>query len=131
VLESAGKFDYELYNSINKEQLLFEAYELWKEGERPVLQDVDIACLEHVTDGEYSKVSFEQEMIQKYFKEPGKDDCFMTTTEIKNELELHTRDKVNINKLGSRLRKLGYQRIVRDKIYGYKIEPKPLFFQPA
>ena len=53
VLESAGKFDYELYNSIDKTQLFFEAYDLWKEGERPVLKDVDIACLEEVTDGTF------------------------------------------------------------------------------
>ena len=125
VLESAGKFDYELYNSIDKTQLFFEAYELWKDGERPVLKDVDIACLEAVTDGEYSKVSFEEEMIQRWYLEPGKGDEFYTTTEIKNFLELHTRDKININKLGARLRKLGYDRMKKGGSYGYKITQKP------
>lgn len=125
VLESAGKFDYELYNSIDKTQLFFEAYDLWKEGERPVLKDVDIACLEEVTDGEYSKVSFEEEMIQRWYLPPDKGDEFYTTTEIKNFLELHTRDKININKLGSRLRKLGYDRFKKGGSYGYNITQKP------
>lgn len=125
VLESAGKFDYELYNSLSKEQVLFEAYELWKDGERPELNDVDIACLEHVTDGEYSKVSFEEEMITQWFLGPAEGKGFLTTTEIKNYLELHTRDKININKLGARLRKLGYLREKQSGVYGYKIEKKP------
>lgn len=122
VLESAGKFNYELYNSIDKSQILFEAHALWMDGERPVLADIDIACLEAVTDGEYSKVSFEEEMIQKWFVSPDKSTDFLTTSEIKNYLELHTRDKININKLGARLRKLGYERLKKSGIYGYKIE---------
>lgn len=121
VLESAGKFDYELYNSLDKSQIFFEAYALWMDGERPHLKDVDIACLEEVTDGEYSKVSFEQEMIKQWFKEPAYCNDFMTTTQIKNELELHTRDKINLNKLGSQLRKLGYERLKKSGSYGYTV----------
>lgn len=130
VLESAGKFDYELYNSINKEQLFFEAYDLWRDGERPVLADVDIACLEEVTDGEYSKVSFEEEMVCQWFLGPASADEFHTTTEIKNYLELHTRDKVSINKLGARLRKLGYERTRKGVLWGYKITKKPVVTYP-
>jgi len=126
VLESAGKFDYELYNSLDKAQILFEAYDLWCDGERPVLNDVDIACLEFVTDGEYSKVSFEEEMINQWFMGPDKSNDFLTTTQIKLELELHTRDKININKLGSRLRKLGYERSKTGGVYCYKISKKPV-----
>lgn len=126
VLESAGKFDYELYNSLDKSQVLLEAYDLWNDGERPVLNDVDIACLEYVTDGEYSKVSFEEEMINQWFMAPDKSADFLTTTQIKLELELHTRDKININKLGSRLRKLGYLRSKENGIYCYKISKIPV-----
>jgi len=39
---------------------------------------------------------------------------------------MHTRERVNINKLGSRLRKLGYERMKRDGIYGYKISKLPV-----
>lgn len=124
VIESAGKFFFDLYNSIDKEQLFYEAYELWKRGERPVLSDIDIACLEEVTDGEYSKVSFEAEMIEKHFESPDKSNDFKTTSEIKNKLENHTREKININKLGAQLRKLGYIREKRDNKYGYVITEK-------
>lgn len=126
VIESAGKFDYELYNSLDKEQILLEAYDLWKDGERPVLNDQDIACLELVTDKEYSKVSFEEEMINQWFMSPELSTDFLTTSQIKLELELHTKDRININKLGSRLRKSGYERIKKDGIYGYKISRLPV-----
>ena len=125
VLESSGKFDYDLYNSINKDQLFFEAYNLWIDGERPILRDVDIACLEAVTDGEYSKVSFEEEMIQKIFLPPDESIDFYTTSEIKIELEKHTKEKININKLGARLRKLGYKRFAKGLKYGYEVTIVP------
>ena len=128
MLESAGKFDYELYNSLDKSQIFFEAYALWMDGERPYLKDVDIACLEEVTDGEYSKVSFEEEMIQKWFSSPEESTGFMTTSDIKLEIETHTKEKININKLGARLRKLKYERTKKGGIYGYIIDKKPSEF---
>lgn len=124
VIKATGKFNYELYNEINKSQLLYEAYELWKEGELPILSDVDIACLEHV-DKEYLKASFEEELIQLHFYSPDKSSDFFTTTEIKIRLESETKDKININKLGSRLRKLGYKREKKNDVYGYIITPIP------
>ncbi len=128
ILESAGKFDYELYNSLDKSQILFEALDLWRQGERPELKDVDIACLEEVTDGEYSKVSFEQEMIHQWFYKPEQTNIsdFYTTSQIKNYLESHTKEKININKLGARLRKLKYVREKRGGIYGYCITQIPI-----
>lgn len=127
IMEAHGRFDYELYNSINKQQLLAEARSLWLDGERPILDDNDIIELEQTTDGEYSKVSFEREMIQKYFMIPA--ECnpwdFMTTSEVKLHLESHTKEKININKLGAQLRKIGYSREARKTQYGYQIAPVP------
>ena len=125
IIEAHGKFDYELYNSIDKQQLLAEAKSLWQDGERPVLDDSDIIELEKTTEGEYSKVSFEEEMILQYFLPPDKTNPwdFMTTTQIKIYLENHTREKININKLGSRLRKIGYNRKGKGSVYGYDIAP--------
>lgn len=127
VMEAAGRFDYELYNSINKQQLLAEAMAIWMDGERPELDDEDIIQLEELTDGKYSRVSFEQEMVQKYCLPVGKESPydFMTTSEIKNYLEQHTKEKININKLGARIRKLGYERIMKDGRYMYKIASLP------
>lgn len=127
IIEAHARFDYELYNSIDKQQLLAEAKSLWLDGERPILDDQDIIELEKTTDGEYSKVSFEEEMIQKYFLPPADDKNnpwdFMTTSDIKLHLEQHTKEKININKLGSRLRKLGYIRKADRNKYGYGIAP--------
>ena len=125
IMEAAGKFNYELYNELDKRQIFLEAKELWREGERPLLDDEDIITLELNTDGEYSKVSFEQEMIEKYFMPPEKTNPwdFMTTSEIKLHLEQNTKEKININKLGARLRKLGYKRTAKDRKYGYDISP--------
>lgn len=127
IMEASGKFNYEVYNDINKQQLLAEARSLWLDGQRPELADEDIVELESTTDGQYSKVSFEEEMIVKYMLSPDKCEpwAFMMTTEVKNHLELHTKEKININKLGARIRKLGYERDCRDKRYGYKIATIP------
>lgn len=125
IIEAHGRFDYELYNSLDKQQILAEAKSLWLNGERPILDDNDIIELEKTTDGEYSKISFEREMIQKYFLPPDKTDpwAFMTTSEIKLHIELHTKEKININKLGGQLRKIGYTRRADGTKYGYDISP--------
>jgi len=75
----------------------------------------------------YSKVSFEEEMIQKFFLPPSKTDpwAFMTTSEVKLHIEQYTKEKVNINKLGGRLRKLGYTRRADGTRYGYDISVIP------
>ncbi len=79
--------------------------------------------------GEYSKVSFEEEMIQQHFFLPTESEAnpwdFMTTSQIKNFLEVHTKEKININKLGERLRKLGYNRRAEGSKYGYEITQRP------
>ncbi|MBC7508259.1 MAG: PriCT-2 domain-containing protein [Ferruginibacter sp.] len=126
VMEAAGRFNYELYNELDKQQLFFEAYELWKEGERPILKDEDIEEMEASTEGQYSKVSFEGEMIMQFMESPEKTNPwdFMTTTQIKTYLETQTKDKINLNKLGAQLRKLGYKRSNQKKMYGYDIAIK-------
>lgn len=124
VMQAAGKFNYRLYNSIDKYQLLAEAYEAFKSGERPELNDTEIEELESTTDGKYSKVSVEAELIQQHFLSPEK--CqpwdFMTATQIKIYLENHTKATLNINKLGAQLRKLGYERTCEGSKYGYLIK---------
>lgn len=128
VMESVGRFDFALYNSIDKYQLMAEALVAFRNGERPKLTDENIIALEAATDGEYSTISFEAEMIYQHFLPPTQTQPwdFMTTTQVKNFLENHTRDKININKLGSQLRKMGYTRTKKEGVYGYDIAPKPV-----
>lgn len=123
VMESIGKFNYDLYNSVDKYQLLAEAYAAYKEGERPELNDQDIITLEATTDGEYSKVVMEGEMILQHFMVPEKCEPwdFMTATEIKIFLENFTRSNLSINKIGAQLKKIGYERVKQRGVYGYNI----------
>jgi predicted P-loop ATPase len=128
VIESAGKFNYELYNSLDKYQLLSEALQYVKNGELPVLNDEDIIELESLTDGQFSKVSMESELIQQFYLSP--DQCqpwdFYTSTQIKTYLENFTKSNLNINRIGAQLRKLGYERIVQRGKYGYNIAQIPV-----
>lgn len=123
VIESAGKFNYQLYNSLDKYQLLAEAYTAVQSGERPELDDEEIETLESNTDGQYSKVVIEGEMIRQYFLPPDKTNLwdFMTATQVKIHLEQRTRANLSINKIGAQLKKLGYNRRKHDGAYGYDI----------
>ena len=123
VMEASGKFNYALYNSLDKYQLLAEALQIVKNGERPQLTDEDIIILESITDGAYSKVSIEAELIQQYYHTPDKAQPwdFLTATQIKTYLENHTKTNLNINRIGAQLRKLGYERCVERGRYGYNI----------
>jgi predicted P-loop ATPase len=129
VIEAAGKFDFSLYNSLDKSQLIAEAYAAFKGGEMPELVDEDILKLEKYTDGQYSKASVEGELIDKYFYGPecATDDHFMTATEIKLHLETFTKANLNINKIGAQLKKKEYIR-VKKKVYGYLILKKDTQF---
>jgi predicted P-loop ATPase len=124
VMEATGQFYFDLYNSVDKRQLFAETLQDWKQGERPVLTVEEIAILEDFTDDKFQMVSFEREMIQKYFEVPGKalKHDFMMSTEIKNHLEGFTKERINVTKLGGQLKKLGYERIINGKVYGYKIK---------
>jgi predicted P-loop ATPase len=123
VMEATGKFDFILYNSLDKYQLIAEAYHLYQQGERPKFTDEEIDMLEANTDGAYSKVVMEAELIKQYFLTPEQTNPwdFMTTTQIKVFLENHTKSVLNINKIGVQLRKLGYIRSKKNGIYGYDI----------
>lgn len=127
VIRAAGKFDFALYNSVDKYQLLAEAYAAYLAGERPELNDSEIEVLEANTDGNFSKVSLEGELIQKYFLPPSQTNPwdFMTTSEVKLVLEQHTRANLSINKIGAQLRKLGYTRVANGSKYGYDISIVP------
>ena len=126
IIEATGRFDYQLYNNIDKQQLFAQVKELYLDGVRSQLSTDEIDLLEHYTSGRYSEVSIEAEMVYKYFEPVGQanDHCFKTTSEIKDLIEMATKQKLSVKKLGMELKRLGYNRIKKNGMYGYVIQEK-------
>ena len=99
--------DKDLYNSIDKKELLMEAYDLYKKGFDWRITHKDI---EYLNDNqkEYEMIVKEKELIDQYYF-PG-DEFKMTTTEILVELERLTNQKLNLNTVGRELLNLKYEK---------------------
>ena len=97
--------DRELYNSINKKDLLLEAYRLYKEGFDWRVTRKDMSFLNEDSD-RYEHVIKERELIERFY-EPG-DDVQLSSTDILVELELATRQKINPVILYRELEKAGF-----------------------
>lgn len=84
--------DKELYNSIDKELLLFECYLEWKAGFDHRLTNADIKLLKE-SSTEFVATNFTDEMFDKYFAHPEQSTYEitpMTTTEIQIYLSFKT-----------------------------------------
>jgi len=112
--------DYKKYNSVDKTDLLMEAYHYWKEGVSWELTSSDVKLLESIT-GEFQESSMERELVSKHFEHALVG--IMTTTDIKNYLETHSVQKLSIRKLGLELRRSGFERVKHFGIYGYRCMP--------
>lgn len=102
--------DKELYNSIDKTELLIEAYWLWKDD--GLTADLNREQIQFLTDNtlDFQAVSVEKELIQAFFEPAGFDaGKFMTTTDIKVFIEKYSQQRLNLNKLGQELRNLGFE----------------------
>ena len=97
--------------------MMIEAHKLYKNGFDWRLSSDDIKTLNENT-GEFEEHNIEYELINQYFKIPEKGEVpdELTATEIKIHLELRAlNQKLNINKIGQQLKKLGFlQEIKRD-----------------
>lgn len=97
--------DNEEYNKIDKVELIMEAYHLWRNGfDWEVLGD-EMRYLNKY-QGDFQVISKEAELIMKYF-EPG--DEALTPTEILVHIELQTKQRLDVYKLGRELKRLGFQ----------------------
>lgn len=70
--------DKELYNTIDKELLLFECYLEWKAGYETKLTKADIQLLKE-SSGDFQTANFTEELFDKYFTHPDES----TTTPVK------------------------------------------------
>lgn len=126
VLEVTGKFNYELYNSIDKEQVFAQLIHLHKEGYVAELDDIMIDLIKEYTHGRNSEPNREEECLEKLFYSPENHDgySYLTNTEIiaiiyeKMKIQLYPR------KMGMTLNELGYLRLKKNKLWKYKITPK-------
>lgn len=99
--------DHELYNSINKDELFMEAYRAYEAGEEWQLNKSEMIELEAASN-EFETTPFERELILKFFSqpEPGKYSEFLTATEIKDVIELNSKQKImSMKKFGIELKR--------------------------
>lgn len=101
--------DRDLYNSIDKTELLIELFNLYKEGKvSSYMSYEDIEYLNSLS-AQFEEVSIEKELIQSYFipAEIGQG-VFLSTTEIKVVLEKNSQQRIGVKRLGQELHNLGF-----------------------
>jgi len=126
VIEATGQFNFDLYNSVDKDQLFAQLKEMYLSGQRAGLTSDEIAELERHTANRYGEVSIEAEMILHLFEEPHyatKYDFKMTSV-VKDHIETFSKQKISPRKLGLELRRLGYQHVGQNGRYGFLIASK-------
>jgi predicted P-loop ATPase len=112
------RVDHEIYNSVDKKLLFYEAYNLFKGGFNWQLTGEDISQLEVDTE-ENEVVSPEADLIQKYFIPGGDQDESMTAPEILGYLGMGSKINLSVHRLGKALRDAGFtQKSVRITGYG-------------
>jgi predicted P-loop ATPase len=126
VIEATGQFNFDLYNSVDKDQLFAQLKEMYMAGARGGLTSDEIEMLEEHTANRYGEVSIEAEMLLHLFEEPHyvADHDFKTTSVIKDHIENFSKQKIDKRRLGIELRKMGYKRVYMNRSYGYLISAK-------
>ncbi|MBS1599510.1 MAG: PriCT-2 domain-containing protein [Bacteroidetes bacterium] len=129
--------DQERKDRIDPVEYIIEAYHLYRSGFNYKILGSDMRLLNECT-GKFNKVSTEFEMVQLYYEAPvSKHDntgVYRTATDIKNKLEMNSREKMNYNKLSAALKNIGIEG-VREKRNGivstwYFVSERNTFSQP-
>lgn len=102
--------DHELYNSINKDELIMEAYHAYESGEDFQLSKAELSHL-HTLSSDFETTPFERELILKFFcipqERPGAYPEWLTATEIKDYIEVNSKQKIiSMKKFGIELRNI-------------------------
>lgn len=126
VLEVIGKFDYELYNSIDKEQLFAQLYDMHKKGYEAQLTDAMIELMKEYTHVRNSEPSIEEECLEKLFHPASVHDgySYLTNTEIVSIILDKMKIRVGTKKLGIALQSLGFPTKKKNGVQKYQISPK-------
>lgn len=125
--------DHKAFNAINKEHLLVEAYQEYKNKYRWELNREDIEKLNKNTT-DFEQVSIERELIHQYFRKPtyegGEDIKYFTNTQIKVYLEEKTKQRISSHKLGMELKSESFRKRER-KIDGISSKVYELIVKDA
>ena len=126
VIEATGQFNFDLYNSVDKDQLFAQLKEMYLSGQRAGLTSDEIAELEKYTASRYGETSIEAEMVIHLFEDPAYADKydFKWTSLVKDHIETFSKQKISIRKLGLELKKLGYKYIGQNGRHGWLIKAK-------
>ncbi len=95
------------YNAIDKRSLIMEAYHLYESGYNWELTPEEMLYLDLLSE-DYEAPSLEFELINQFFS-PLNATMQMSCSEIKYKIEEQSHQKLNINKVGSNLRRLGFK----------------------
>lgn len=120
------KIDHAVYNSIDKVDLLLEAYHAYKNGATAELDGDLKSLLDDTSQGNISYTP-ERELLLKYFSAPapGTVSTFMTNTEIKVYIEQRSQQRLSSKMLGMELKALGFPRVAKKintvTVWGYSL----------
>lgn len=103
--------NHQIYNSVDKKMLFMEAYHLWADKFEWELNADDVNWLNKDADS-FRETCIEAELFLKFFEiadgsVPG--DLEMPLSEIKTEIELDTKQKLNVYRLGAEMKRMGVE----------------------
>lgn len=116
--------NHDLYNSIDKDELFMELVRAYASGESYQLEATEFEVLNEVSRG-FENIAFERELINKFFKVVVDKGEWLTATEIKDIIEIHTKQRIlSMKKLGSELRNAFGAPKFKDRANKYFVQRK-------
>jgi predicted P-loop ATPase len=120
--------NHDKFNDIDKRLLTMEAFHLFEAGYKWELTSEEMIFLDILSEN-YEFTSIEYELINQFYS-PLNATIELTCSEIKSKIEEQTKQRLNINKIGSNLRRLGFKskRIKRNGRTAQVYEVNPILY---
>jgi predicted P-loop ATPase len=127
--------NFKKYDAIDRDELFMALHEMYKKGFDFQLTNEEIKELKAATE-HFNSYSLEYELITKHYRAGNTN---WTTSDIKVQLEKITGQKLNLNKIGQELIRLGYKKVstnidvgtgVKQSRQVYKLELLTEFDKP-
>ena len=118
-----NKIDFDAYNAIDKDELFMEILRCFEDNHQWNLNKADFDILTETSEN-FETVSMERELLLQFFGVPQPDGFgeWLSTTEIKNHIELNSKQIIKgTKKLGIELKKI-YGNIKSVKINGISLK---------